>query len=133
MCIFDALRRISTYPDSTEVDANSSLLETNNLFLCKETITTSKLSDQLVKNDGVYLNKILTYLMKLREFSRHWKARQERHWTEGCGCLSLNTGCPWTRSTTQSNRSVDATRLELQRYVLILLQVTFSLSYCEEG
>ena len=105
-CIVDALRQIATYPDSTEVDGNGSLLETNNLFTCNETITTSKLSDQLVKNDGVYLN-ILDEIEGLFEAleGKTREALDRRMW------LSLNTGCPWTRSTTQSSRSVDATRL----------------------
>lgn len=103
-CITNGLKALQAAVWSDDPDC--SILDTAPLFCSNETITTSKLSDQLVKNDGVYLN-IIDEIEGLFE-ALEGKTREtidRRMW------LSLNTGAAWSRSTIQSTRSVEATRM----------------------
>ena len=78
----------------------------SNLFSLNETITTPKLADRLMENDGEYLG-LMDEIEGLFE-SLEGKSREvldRRFW------LSLNTGSSVTRSTSKKVSSLPATRL----------------------
>lgn len=110
-CLLRALKAVQDKVtlQSNDVSVHSENLsssELGSLYSANETITTPRLAAQLCSNNGVYLN-LLDEIEGLFE-SLDGKTREHldrRLW------LSLNTGAPVTRSTTNKVITVDETRL----------------------
>ena len=111
-CIISALKSVQddlklTASADDSIDSQTSLTTDGaGLYSLNESITTAKLADQLVTNDGVYLN-LLDEIEGLFE-TLEGKSRDHldrRLW------LSLHTGSAVTRSTRRQSVVIDHTRL----------------------
>ena len=110
-CIVKALKSVREELNITPTADESMPSQTlttdhGGLFSVNETITTAKLADQLVRNDGVYLNLLDEIEGLFQSFEGKSRDNLDRPlW------LSLHDGTDVTRSSRQRTISVPETRL----------------------